>query len=118
MTFEMFERPGRTPDEPTLSITAAGNLHLNRAARDLLAGATKVELLFDREHHIIGVRPSARPEDSPVVFNLRTTRDGGGATIHAQTFVDHYGLRGDETRRRPTKFDDGIVMADVSGVPA
>lgn len=116
MSFEVFERPGRAPDEPVLSLRPSGNLHLNPAARDLLGGAVRVELLFDRERRVVGVRPSQRAEGSPVVFRLRTTRGGGGAIIHAQEFVDHYGLRPGEERQLPVSREpDGTVVAAVGG---
>lgn len=94
----------------------SGNLYLNPAARRLLGGAVRVELLFDRERRVVGVRPSQRPEGSPVAFRLRTTRDGAGATIHAQAFVDHYGLRPGEVRHLPVSQEpDGTVVAEVGG---
>jgi hypothetical protein len=116
VSFEVFERPGRSPDEPVLSVRSSGNLRLNPAARRLLGAAVRVELLFDRERRVAGVRPSQRPEGSPVVFRLRTTRDHGGATIHAQAFVDHYGLRPDEVRHLPvSRESDGTVVAEIVG---
>lgn len=113
--FETFRRPTPAPsDGPTLTVGTSGTIHLNKAAVGLIGGPQLIELLCDPQAQIIGLRPAP---DSPDSYALNTTRDGGGAQVNAQRFLDHYSVGGDYrlgAKRYPAYLDGDILCADLS----
>jgi len=89
-------------------------LHLNKAAVDLLDRPAAVELLYDRERRIVGVRATADREDLSA-FKLSITRDGGGAKVAAHSFTNHYGVDTTHARRWPAYLDGGVLCVDLNG---
>jgi hypothetical protein len=75
-----------------------------------------VELLYDRDAQVVGIRPAADP-DSPTACSLTVVR-GGKATaarISARTFYAHFGIAGYVQRRYLASVADGTLCVDLTG---
>lgn len=111
--FEVFHRPKPTPDDtPTVTISPAA-MTLNKAAVELLGNPERVELLFDRDHHVMGVRPSTR-EDNRSSFKASPTPNGGAKVAH-RSFVTHYKISAAPARRWPAYLDGGVLCVNLNG---
>jgi hypothetical protein len=99
--------------EPTVTMQARGNLSLNASAFAAMGSPKAVHLLYDRDEHIIGLRP-ADPED-PNSYKLRSFPRRGETGPHivtAAAFTTYYEI--DTTPQRyGAVFEDGILCIDL-----
>ncbi|MFD6565475.1 hypothetical protein [Micromonospora profundi] len=111
--FEVFHRPKSTPDDtPTVTISPAA-MTLNKAALELLGHPERVELLYDRGQHLMGIRP-AGDGDRQSSFKATPTPQGGAKVAH-RSFVNHYGIPAGPARRWPAFLDGGVLCVDLKG---
>jgi hypothetical protein len=110
--FEMFRAP---PKGPAVTITANGLLIFSWDAYELLGKPEAVQLLYDKDQRIIGIRPAGREAE-----NTHRVRLSGRYTrvVSARAFCRHVGIEG-ESRRWPLTMKDGIGHVDIGqpGVP-
>lgn len=105
-------------EEPAVTITKRSVLSMNAAAHRDLGSPTYVELLFDREERIIGVRPASLldPGALQVWFPSGKTSP---AQVSVGRFLKYFGIPVADTLRRPAAMDDGVLCVDLNhpGVP-
>lgn len=116
MPFEVFDKksvPSTT--QPWLTIQKKGLLSLNRVAMDALGAPEAVELLYDREEQIVGIRPADK--DSPRSFPARKQGKRETANpnylIAGQAFCNYYGIETGFARRYKPEMRGNILTVDL-----
>ena len=91
MAFELFESRIKKSDEPTINIQPTGGMYLNAVAAKHLneEGAVGVLLYWDASALRMALVPTDKPE--LVMFALRYTPSGRGASFSARAFAKHIG---------------------------
>lgn len=98
-------------EEPAVTIQKRGVLSINASAYQELGRPTAVELLFDREERIIGIRPSlAATGGLQVWFPSGKTAP---AQVSAGRFFKYFGIGIESTLRHPAVMDDGVLCVDL-----
>lgn len=100
----------RSPKNPELTIRSKGTLVLNGPARLLLGEPTTVELLYDEDQDLIGLKPSS-PAD-PDAHRLRATGKGT-FTISGAAFLKHFDIPFGDAVKREVKMVDEILVVDL-----
>lgn len=115
MAFEVFnKRVAPLGKEPSVTIQKRGIFSFNGAAHKLIDNAETVELLFDRENNIIGIRPATASPNAYQIRNQSKSRTGL-TLLSASAFTQYYGIDTSVSRRwRPT-LKDGILCIDLNG---
>src|ERR1700730_4600035 len=112
MGFEAFKRQ-RAPltGDPAITIQKRGNFSLNPAAYSLLGEPKAVELLYDSERRLIGLRKA--PEDSEFAYMVRPLggqrkRNTGNTSwlISGMAFAAYYGIDTEIARRWNCRLED------------
>lgn len=101
---------------PRLTIQKRGAISLNSAAYVALGSPAAVELLFDRQRCVVGLRPvDPRCEHA---YPVRPTGGHGSApfVVSALAFLRYYEINRDASRRWDAYLDDGILCADVGAI--
>lgn len=117
MSFEEFTRKSvRLTKDPAITIQKRGSMGLNASAYELLKGEHEetddgklpVQLLFDKENQIVGLRPTSR--DDPNAYLVRKQKLSPSYLVAGKMFFKHYGVELGVTRRyKVRKYEDGIV---------
>ncbi|WP_219419672.1 hypothetical protein [Pseudonocardia nigra] len=115
MAFEVFDKR-LTPlsKAPIVTIQKRGVMSLNRAAHALIGDAETVELLYDRDERIVGIRPVA--DDVPHGYPVRpqsATKSTGPLLIAGTAFVQYYGIDTTTSRRWTPTLRDGVLCIDM-----
>lgn len=121
MAFEVFDRR-LTPlaKAPTVTIQKRGVMSLNRAAHALIGDADTVELLYDRDVEVIGIRPTS--DDVPHAYPVRpqsANKLTGPLLIAGTAFVQYYGIDTTTSRRWTPTVQNSILCIDLkqAGTP-
>lgn len=116
MGFIVYEK-GSAPiaTVPSVTVQKRGLLSINRAAFALMKEPAAVELLWDADRRIVGLRPV--PIEDPNAYPVRaqvanSTR--GPLLIAGNLFTKFIGLNTDEAHRWTPYMEDGILCLDVS----
>jgi hypothetical protein len=114
MPFEVFtRRMVAQAGQPAVTIQKRGKaMTLNEAAFHALGRPEAVELLFDREARILGIRAVSPDAETaqPVSHYARGTTHA----IAAKAFTDYYGIPTEVSRRRPGEMADGVLCVDLT----
>jgi hypothetical protein len=118
--FESFsKRLVPTKATPLVTIQKRGAMSLNRAAYHAIESPKAVELLYDRVHSIIGLRPIEIDADNAYPVRPATT-SAGPFVISAMAFSHFYEIDTTLTRRWPAYVEDGVLCIDLingAGIP-
>lgn len=121
MPLERYEGPlrARRPDSSatlqpsgkvSLSEQAAGNM--GRSAGVAIPEA--IELYFDRERQVVGMR--AVPRGTAHSYAARKQKHGATVVFAAQSFFNHYEIDlGGVSRRFPAYMEEDILCVDLNG---
>lgn len=121
VTFDKYATP--TPGEPFVTIQRGGKLiTLNGAAYRALESPEAVELLYDPDERLVGLRPAdSRSARAYIVRQM--AKSTSTHTIAGAAFVQHWGIDTSIALRYPAYMDDGCLVidlkqkgADVTGV--
>lgn len=114
--FEVFQKSSAPVSKvPTVTVQKRGLLSVNRAAHALIGSPEFVELLWDAERRIIGLRPAAA--DSPNAYPARpqsANSDKGPILVAGSVFTRHYDIPTGESRRWVVRADEGILCIDLT----
>lgn len=106
--WEVYSRQGRNASsEPLVSIQRTGSLALNKAAYDAIGKPEAVQLLFDRQEQLIGLRPAARGDENAYV--VRRQERSSTHLVAARTFTNYYDIDTSATRRYQTEMYDDVL---------
>lgn len=115
MGFEVFQKSSAPVSKvPTVTVQKRGLLSLNRAAHHLIDDAEFVELLWDADQRVIGIRPAVA--ESPNAYPARpqsATTGKGPILIAGSVFTRHYEIDTSESRRWVVEARDGILCVDL-----
>lgn len=109
--FEVFKRSDRRDigRGPAATVLVGGNISLNRAAYEALGQPDAVELLYDRDARIIGLRPV--PREVPHAFPLQSR--GSVRVVAGRAFAQHFRIDASVSTRRPAYVEDGVLCIDL-----
>ena len=116
MPFERFDKRS-TPitDNPFVTVQKRGPLGLNRSAFAALGEPKAVELLYDRDRELIGIKATSAKE--PYAFPVRPQGRKGSRPsnylIAGQAFTKHYGIDTTVARRFPAEMEDDTLVVDL-----
>lgn len=113
--FERFDkRSNRYVKTPELTIQASGGISMNAAAHRALGEPEAVELLYDADKHVMGLRgvEPARPYAYPL---RRAGKKGTGSlTTAAKAFFQYYDLPLGTPVRREVTVEDGVLIVNLN----
>lgn len=116
MGFEVFQKSSAPVSKvPTVTLQKRGLMSLNRAAHALISSPEFVELLWDADRRIIGLRPAE--ESNPNAYPARPQSkesDKGPILVAGAVFTRHYDIPTEESRRRVVTAEDGILCIDLN----
>lgn len=105
--------------EPHVTIHKRGTMSLNRTAFVALGSPDAVELLYDRQAQIVGLRPV--PADAENVSQVRASSHSpsGPWVISAMAFTRFYDIDTRVSQRWSAYVENGILCVDLTndGVP-
>lgn len=111
MTFEVFDKRNTSLRRaPSVSIQKRGVISINRAAYTLMGNPECVELLYDRDNAVVGIR--AVDDDVPHGYALRgagRSADTGPVMVAGSAFTAFYDIDTSVSRRYPARVDDDIL---------
>lgn len=97
---------------PFVTIQKRGTISLNKAAHVALGTPETVELLYDSENQIIGLRPVDPTAEH--AYPVRGVGDEPTSFLVAGTaFSKHYGIETSASRRWPADVIDGVLTIDL-----
>jgi len=115
--FEVFTKRGSsTPTEPTVTLHKSGSMAMSKPAFDALGCPAWIELLFDRDERVMGIRP-AEPGTAHAYPIRHTEGNPGQWLMSGLAFIKYYGLHDGTTRRYRATMDDGILCVDLKVEP-
>jgi hypothetical protein len=100
--------------KPSVTVQRKGILSFNQAAYDAMGSPKAVELLYDREARIIGIRAAADPQaDHAYTPRGAVNKDNGPYLVSGTAFVHHYGIDVTSSRRYHATVEDGVLCIDL-----
>lgn len=115
MPFEVFDRRNAPlAKAPSITIQKRGIFSINKAAHKLIGAPETVELLFDKENQVIGLRPTAM---SPNAYAIRpqSSRESGQAILSATAFTQYYDIDTTVSRRWQPYVEGDVLCIDLKG---
>lgn len=113
MPFETFKRH-RMPStrEPTLTIQKRGALSLNSAAFKALGSPKHVELLYDQDERLIGIRKTTA--SMAHAYPVRGIgKNEATHVVSGKAFLAYYGIPRDIARRWTAEERDDMLVVDL-----
>lgn len=115
MGFEVFDkRHAALGKAPSVTIQKRGLFSINRAAHALIGSPGTIELLYDKDQQIVGLRPTA--DDTPHGYTVRPqspTKDTGPVIVAGTAFTQYYDIDTSMSRRWTPSVDGGILCIDL-----
>ena len=116
--FETFNRGLLTlKSEPHVTIQRRGAMSMNRSAFIAIGSPDAVELLYDREARVIGLRPVRATADHAYQVRRSTRADSGPWVISAMAFMHYYDIDIAKTRRWCAYLDHDVLCVDLNQEP-
>jgi len=117
-SWEVFDYAGMSKSDkrPLISLQLRGSFQINRAAYELIGMPTKIQLLYNKEKHLVGFRKVK--EDERASYNVRKSRTSSTYVVSAQAFVNHYDIPLTETRRYLVMTYGEVVGIDLNAPEA
>ena len=109
MAFEKFERKGGRHSDPIVSVSAAGQITLNRATIDKYFNKIKfVHLYFNKRKSVIGVKAADKETDN--AFKLTSNEIQSNSSISGISFLKHYSIDYKSTKQYVPAWSDKEEM--------
>lgn len=100
--------------EPFVTIQKRGTISLNRSAFAALGAPDAVELLYDRQRGIVGLRAIDPRAENAYQVRRTSSSASGPWVISAMAFTKFYDIDTSCSRRWVAFLDDGVLCADLS----
>lgn len=116
--WQRFDKQGvRLVRAPELTIQSKGTMSMNAAAHHLIGSPEAVELLYDGQANVIGIRPV--PPDDPHAYPVRPVGGKSTGTPHSfilagTAFLNFFGIPYGEPVRREVKLVDDVLIVDLN----
>lgn len=112
--FEVFrKRMAPLVKQPYVTIQRRGTMSFNKAAHRALGSPEAIELLFDANEQIIGVR--AVDPHVEHAYPIRMTNAETSFIVSGRAFTHYYGIETEISRRYPAETIDGVLCIDLKG---
>lgn len=110
LNFSKFDKGStRAAEKPEVTIQSKGAVVLNGPAHRLMGEPSAVELLYDEDQAVIGLRTA--PPDDPDAHRLRATGKDTRFTIAAAPFLKYFDIPfGDPVKREVRMAGDVLVL--------
>jgi hypothetical protein len=114
MPFEVFQRQRVAPSAvPYVTVHKRGTIGLSIAAWQALGDPEAVELLYDPEANVMGLRPV--DADQAHAYRPRPSgRDGRVRVVSGTAFFQYYGLPLTGVRRFVGRIEDDTLIVDLN----
>lgn len=116
MSFEVFDKRNTSLGKaPSVTVQRRGIISVNRAAYRLMGSPEHVELLYDRNNEVVGLRPAGA--DVPHAYAVRQTSGGskaGPVLVAGSAFTKFYDIDTSVSRRFPVRMSDDILCLELS----
>jgi hypothetical protein len=112
-SFEVFKK-NRMPSkvQPSVTIQRRGAISLNTAAFEAIGSPSHVELLYDRDERLIGLRSS--DEATPHAYLVRGVGQNEAThVVSGKAFLTYYDIPQDVARRWAAEERDGVLVVDL-----
>ncbi len=116
--FESFSRrllPLRS--EPHVTIQRRGSMSLNQSAHAAIGSPDSVELLYDRQLAIIGLRAIDAGAENAYVVRRSSRSAGGPWVVSAMAFTKFYGIDTSTTLRWAAYVENGVLCVNLRQPP-
>lgn len=114
MAFEVFDkRTAPSSKSPAVTIQKRGIFSINKVAHEMIGAAQNVELLYDPEARIIGIRPVEGSPPHAYTMRPQSKRDTGQYILSATAFTQHYDINTLESRRWEPYKDGDMLCIDL-----
>jgi hypothetical protein len=113
MAFETFQKQ-RTPmpDEAAVTIQRRGNMSLNARAFADLGEPKAVELLYDRDEMLIGIRKTDPTGENAYVVRA-VSKGSSSYLVSGMAFTAYYGIHTEIAHRWIASFRDDMLVIDL-----
>ncbi len=113
MPFETFTRQRRTGRQPFVTIQKKGVISLNGAAFEALDSPDAVELLYDTEARLVGLRKV--DSSVPHAYQVRAPVENHATyLISGAAFMSYYEIDNSRSVRRPARLDGDLLIVDLN----
>lgn len=113
MPFETFTRQRRTGRQPFVTIQKKGVISLNGAAFEALDSPDAVELLYDTEARLVGLRKV--DSSVPHAYQVRAPVENHATyLISGAAFMSYYEIDNSRSIRRPARLDGDLLIVDLN----
>jgi hypothetical protein len=113
-TFEGTQYTQSSSTAPRVTLGLKGTFFLNRFAYEALGSPTAVEMLFDGNERVIGLKPTDPRRRNAFVIKPHGKR--GYRRLSAAAFMKHYRIKNDRTIlfENIDLDDDGVLLLDMN----
>lgn len=116
MPFEVFDKR-MTPlaKAPSVTIQRKGIISINRAAYSLLGSPKAVELLYDKERRIVGLR--AADDSVPHAYEVRaqsSAKATGPLIVAGTAFTNFYGIDTTTSKRWTPYMEENVLCINLT----
>lgn len=113
MPFETFTRQRRTGRQPFVTIQKKGVISLNGAAFEALDSPDAVELLYDTDARLVGLRKV--DSSVPHAYQVRAPVENHATyLISGAAFMSYYEIDNSRSVRRPARLDGDLLIVDLN----
>ncbi len=104
---------------PLVTIQKRGTITLNKSAYSALGEPDAVELLYDRDERIVGLRPVEASLEHAYPVRPTISRGSGSYVISALAFTAFYDIDTEQPRRWHAHLVDDVLCIDLdsAGTP-
>jgi hypothetical protein len=101
-------------EKPYVTIQKRGNIALNKSAQAALGEPIAVELLYDPEGKVMGLRAIDTTVEHAYPLRSQSGKDVGPYLVAGMAFTKYYGIDTTTARRYPAEMDDDVLCIDLS----
>jgi hypothetical protein len=99
--------------KPFVTIQKRGTMSFNKAAQVALGSPEAVELLYDKENDVMGIRAVDPSVDHAYPMRAQGNKDDGPYIVSGAAFTKFYGIKTEEARRFNAEMEDGVLIIDL-----
>ena len=99
--------------QPFVTVQKRGMLSINIPAYTLLGSPAAVELMYDPQRRIIGVRGVDPGADHAYPLRTLAGREDGPFVVSATAFLKHFQIMPTVSRRWSVTVRDGVLLVDL-----
>jgi hypothetical protein len=99
--------------QPAVTIQKRGGLSFNKAAHVAIGSPEAVELMYDRDEMIIGVRPVEREVEHAYPMRPQGQKEDSTYIVAGSAFTQYFGIDTSVAKRWTVAIEDGTLCIDL-----